>query len=50
VDDIDHASSATSSWCSLQELAPLSQLRKLTLHGLEKVPASKMAEMQQEDV
>jgi Leucine-rich repeat (LRR) protein len=44
VDDIDHASSTTSSWCSLQELAPLSQLRQLTLHGLEKVPASRMAE------
>jgi Leucine-rich repeat (LRR) protein len=44
VDDIDHASSHTSSWCSLQELAPLSQLRQLTLHGLEKVPATGMAE------
>jgi Leucine-rich repeat (LRR) protein len=44
VDDTNHVGSHTSSWCSLQELAPLSQLRQLTLHGLEKVPASRMAE------
>jgi hypothetical protein len=44
VDDTDHVGSHTSSWCSLQELAPLSQLRQLTLQGLEKVPASWMAE------
>jgi hypothetical protein len=41
VDGIDHVGGG--SWCSLQELAPLSQLRKLTLHGLEKVTASRMA-------
>ncbi|CAL4991150.1 unnamed protein product [Urochloa decumbens] len=41
VDDVDHEGS--SSWCSLQELAHLSQLRQLTLHGLQKVPASWMA-------
>jgi hypothetical protein len=44
VDGIDHVGSSTSSWCSLQELTPLSQLRQLTLHGLEKVSASWMAE------
>jgi hypothetical protein len=44
VDDIDHVGSSTSSWCSLQELAPLSKLRQLILHGQEKVPASWMAE------
>jgi hypothetical protein len=42
MDSMDHAGG--DSWCSLQELAPLSQLRQLTLQGLEKVPTNRMAE------
>jgi hypothetical protein len=33
------------SWCSLLEIGPLSHIRRLTLHNLENVAASSIAEM-----
>ena len=33
------------AWCSLEDIGPLNQLRQFTLHGLENVASTSLAEM-----